>query len=234
MTKEITAIEFKEALPAHMKKNVNTHLLDKVNTLIASDTERETFRDNIIGLSHVLKEGKFKLDNYINAVRFISYTMMGKSNQESYSLTFPDKMRQWQQLNKSPKDISSAVAIYNKSKLVNLVREAAMIPVHVYNVDLFNEALSVQANLMRDQKVSPMVRQQAAACLIKELRPPETQKVELDIAVKEDSAIAALRDTTAKFVAEQKAMINGGIMNAKDVAERQLDYTIEGESEEVK
>ena len=227
----MTEEEFKAALPAQMKKNVNVALMDKVNTLLSSDDAREEFRDNIIGMSHVLKEGKFKLSSYVNAVRYIGFTMQGKKNQESYALTFPDKTKKWGQMGKSAKDISAAVSIYNKSKLVNLVREAAMIPAAIYNADVFQEAVNTQAHLMRTAH-SEKVRSDAAACLIKELRPPEVQKVELDIAVKADSAIASLRETTAKLVGQQKDMLRANAITAKEVAEQRLEI-VEAEYEEI-
>lgn len=231
MSKQMTTTEFKDALPAQMKKNVNQDLLDKINLIMANDDDREHFRNNIVGMSYVLKEGKFKLDSYVNAVRYIGFTMMGKTNQESYALTFPDKVNLWNTKGKTAKDISAAVAIYNKSKLVNLVREAALIPAHIYNADVFQEAINIQAELMRTAN-SEKVRSDAAACLIKELRQPEVQKVELDIGVKEDSAIASLRDTTAKLVEQQRAMLKSGAMNAEEVAHQKM-VVVEGEFEEI-
>ncbi|AGH57628.1 hypothetical protein PYDG_00099 [Pseudoalteromonas phage pYD6-A] len=227
----MTPTEFKDALPAQMKKNVNQDLIDKINNIIANDDERDQFRDNIVGMSYVLKEGKFKLDSYVNAVRYIGFTMMGKTNQESYALTFPDKVHLWNTKGKTAKDISAAVAIYNKSKLVNLVREAALIPAHIYNADVFQEAINVQAELMRTAN-SEKVRSDAANSLLTHLKRPETQKVELDIGVKEDSAIAALRDTTAKLVEQQKAMLKSGAMSAQEVAEQKM-VIVEGEFEDV-
>ena len=230
MAAHLTPTEFKDALPVQMKKNVNQDLIDKVNAIMDSDEEREQFRDNIIGMSYVLKEGKFKLDSYVNAVRYIGFTMMGKTNQESYALTFPDKLKQWNMKGKTAKDISAAVAIYNKSKLVNLVREAALIPAHIYNADVFQEAINVQAELMRTAN-SEKVRSDAANSLLTHLKRPETQRVELDIAVKEDSAIASLRETTAKLVEQQKAMLASSGMSAKEVAEQNI-MIIDGEYEE--
>jgi hypothetical protein len=225
----MTEDEFKLALPPQMKKNVNTALLDKINDIMADDIERDAFRDNIIGMTYILKEGKFKLESYVHAVRYVGFTMMGKNNQESYALTFMDKIAEWQRLGKSAKDISSAVAIYNKSKLVNLVREAAMIPVAIYNADVFQEAINCQATLMRTAN-SEKVRSDAANSLLTHLKPPEVKKVELDIGVKPDSAIAALRDTTARLVAEQRAMIGSGQASARGIAEQLISSEIiEGE-----
>lgn len=230
---QMTSDEFKNALPVQMKKNVNQDLINKINKIMDDDDEREQFRDNIIGMSYVLKEGKFKLDSYVNAVRYIGFTMMGKTNQESYALTFPKKLMDWNAKGKSAKDISAAVAIYNKSKLVNLVREAALIPAHIYNADTFQEAINVQAELMRTAN-SEKVRSDAANSLLTHLKRPETQKVELDIGVREDSAIASLRDTTAQLVAQQKAMLKSGGMNAQEIAEQKMVVVHDAEFEEVK
>ena len=231
MATSMTPTEFKDALPPQMKKNVNQDLIDRVNTIMASDDEREQFKENLVGMSYVLKEGRFKLDSYVNAVRYIGFTMMGKTNQESYALTFPDKVANWNMTGKTAKDISSAVAIYNKSKLVNLVREAALIPAHIYNADVFQEAINVQAQLMRSAN-SEKVRSDAANSLLTHLKRPETQKVELDIGVKEDSAIAALRDTTAQLVAEQRKALQGGVMTAQEIAEQKM-IIVEGDYEDI-
>lgn len=227
----LTQEEFKDALPVQMKRNMNQHLLNKVNAILADEDERDAFKDNIIGMTHILKDGKFKLEDYVNAVRYIGFTMMGKSNQESYSLTFPDKVKRWNKLGKTAKEISSSVSIYNKRKLVNLVREAALIPAHIYNADVFQQAINTQAELMLHAN-SEKVRSDAANSLLTHLKRPETQRVELDIAVSEDSAIAALRDTTAQLVAQQKAMLQAGGMDAQEIAEQRL-VVIEGECEHV-
>lgn len=218
----LTMDEFKDCLPIQMKRNVNTDLMSKVNDLLEHDDQREAFRSNIIGMSHVLKEGKFKLESYVNAVRYIGFTMMGNTNQASYALTFPSKVKEWDARGKTAKDISSAVAIYNKSKLVNLVREAALIPAHIYNADVYQQAINKQAEIMNNSDASFKVQSDAANSLLTHLKRPEAQKVELDIGVKEDSAIANLRNTTAKLVEQQRAMIANGGMSAKEAAEQEV------------
>ena len=54
---------------------------------------------------------------------------------------------------------------------------------------------------------SEMVRTNAANSLLNQLKPPTTQKVELDIAVTESSAVAALRQQTMELVAAQKLAV---------------------------
>lgn len=224
--------DFKNAMPVHMKKNISLDLMNRVNAVLSNDEEREAFRSNILGMTHVLKEGKFKLESYVNAVRYIGYTMMGNTNQHSYALTFPDKIKEWDDRGKSAKDISAAVAIYNKSKLVNLVREAALIPAHIYNADVYQEAINMQVKIMNDKTVSPKVRSDAANSLLTHLKRPETHKVELDIGVKEDSVIDQLRQQTAQLAEQQRQMIASGAMTAKDIAEKDI-IIIDNETGEI-
>lgn len=212
--------EFKEALPSHMKKNVDMHLIDKVNAIIESDDDREAFKEDIIGLSTILKEGKFKLENYVCAVKYIRHKMMGKTNTEAYKLTFPEKYAKWIDMGKTSKDISAATTIYNKGKLVNLVREAAMIPVYVYNADIYQEAINTQVEIMRNDKVSPKVRSDAANSIMSHIKPPEVKKVELDLGITENSALAGLKEVSARLAEQQRQSLQDGSMTAKEVAEQ--------------
>lgn len=228
---QFTKEEFQAALPAQMKKNVNQDLLDKVNTIMKDPDEAEIFRDNIIGMSWVLKEGKFKLDQYVSAVRYIQFTLMGKSNQESYALTFPDKLHRWNVQGKTAKEISSYVSIYNKGKLVNLVREAAQIPAYIYNQDVYQKAINKQMSIMNNPDASYKVQSDAANSLLTHLKPPETAKVELEVGVRDDSVVASLKEQVALLAAKQKTLITGGGMTASEVAKQKL--VIDGEATRV-
>ena len=156
---------------------------------------------------------------------------MGASNIEAYTKTFPDKYQRFIQQGVSSKDIASYVTAYNKSKLVNLIFEQTLIPSYVLNQDLYQKALNVQAELMLDTCISPKVRSDAANSLLTHLKMPETQKVELDLNVKEDGSIAALRATTLELARQQRLMVEAGAMNAQEVAHGKL--IIDVESQEV-
>ncbi|EPF5975862.1 hypothetical protein LJQ78_002457 [Acinetobacter baumannii] len=119
------------------------------------------------------------------------------------------------------KDMAAHIAGYNKSKLVNLIYEQTQIPTWVLNQDLFQKALNVQADLMLNAK-SEMVRTNAANSLLNHLKPPQTQQVQLDLTVKESSAIDELRRSTMEYVAAQKQAIKAGAITAKDAAESRV------------
>lgn len=227
----LTAEQFKQVLPDKVKKSVSQELIDQINTTLSDPEMYEAYRDNLLSYTRVMADGRFKVDSYISAVKYVSHKLMGATNIEAYSKTFPDKMQRFAAQGVSAKDIASYVTAYNKSKLVNLIFEQTLIPSYVLNQDLYQKALNVQAELMVSAN-SEKVRCDAANSLLTHLKMPETQKVELEIGVKEDSAIAALRATTMELARQQRLMLEAGAMNAQEVAHSKL--VIEGEAREVK
>jgi hypothetical protein len=214
--------QFRQALPDKMKKSVNQELVDAINTTLSDPEEFEHYRNNLLSYTRVMADGKFKITEYLNAVRYISYKLMGATNIEAYTKTFPDKYQRFVQNGVLPKDIASYVAAYNKSKLVNLIYEQTLIPSYVLNQDLYQKALNVQAELMVTSR-SDKVRSDAANSLLTHLKPPEKQKLELEIGVKEDSSIGALRAATMELVRQQRLALESGSLNAQEVAHSRLE-----------
>ena len=218
--------QFQKVLPPQVKKNVDQDLVDHINKLITDPEEREQFRDNLLSYANVMKDGKFKMESYINAVRYVGFKLRGDSNIDAYVKTFPDKYQRFINQGVNSKDIASYVTAYNKSKLVNLIYEQTLVPSYVLNQDLYQKALNVQAELMMTAS-SEKVRTEAANSLLSHLKMPETKKEESDIGMKEDKTIEALRASTMELVAQQRRMIQAGAMNAQEVAHTKL--IIEGE-----
>ena len=227
----LTVEQFRQALPDKVKKSINQELIDQINTTLSDPDMYEAYRDNLLSYTKVMSDGRFKVAEYINAVKYVSHKLMGCTNIEAYSKTFPDKIARFTAQGVAPKDIASYVTAYNKSKLVNLIMEQTLIPSYVLNQDLYQKALNVQAELMVSAK-SEKVRSDAANSLLTHLKMPETQKVELEIGVKEDSAISALRATTMELARQQRMMLEAGAMNAQEVAHSRL--VIDGEAKEIK
>ena len=223
----LTIEQFKTALPDKVKKSINQELIDQINNTLADPEMFEAYRDNLLSYTRVMADGRFKISSYIDAVRYVSHKLMGCTNIEAYTKTFPDKYQRFIQQGVSSKDIASYVTAYNKSKLVNLIFEQTLIPSYVLNQDLYQKALNVQAELMLDDSISPKVRSDAANSLLTHLKMPETQKVELEIGVKEDSSIQALRATTLELARQQRLMMEAGAMNAQEVAHSKLVVDIE-------
>lgn len=224
----LTLEQFQRALPDKVKKSVSQDLIDAVNKTLADPDMYEQYRDNLLSYTKVMADGRFKISNYIDAVKYVSHKLLGCSNIDAYMKTFPDKYDRFVQQGVLPKDIASYVTAYNKSKLVNLIFEQTLVPHYVLNQDLYQKALNVQAELMVSAN-SEKVRCDAANSLLTHLKMPETQKVELDVNVKEDSSIQALRETTLALARQQRLMLESGAMNAQQVAHSGLVIDVAGE-----
>lgn len=228
--KPLTNEEFKKALPARMKGNLNQTLMDQINDTMSKPELFEAYRENLLSYTGVLNDGRFKIESYINAVKYVSYKLMGKSNQDAYALTFPDRYQRLLAEGVAPKDIAAYVSLYNKTKLVNLIMEQSLIPSWILNQDLYQKALNTQAELMITAK-SEKVRSDAANSILTHLKRPETQKVELQVGQKEDSSIDELRQATLELVKQQRLMMEAGQMTANEVAQSKV--VIEGEATRV-
>ena len=217
----LTIEQFKQALPDKVKKSINQELIDQINTTLSDPEMFESYRENLLSYTKVMADGRFKVDSYVQAVKYVSHKLMGCTNIEAYTKTFPDKYARFVQQGVQAKDIASYVTAYNKSKLVNLIFEQTLIPSYVLNQDLYQKALNVQADLMVNSG-SDKVRCDAANSLLTHLKMPETQKVELEIGVKEDSSISQLRQATLELARAQRLAMEAGAMNAQEVAHARI------------
>jgi len=226
----LTIDQFRQCLPDKVKKSINQELIDQINGTLGDPELYEAYRDNLLSYTRVMADGRFKVSSYVDAVRYVSHKLMGCTNIEAYTKTFPDKYQRFIQQGVASKDIASYVTAYNKSKLVNLIFEQTLIPSYVLNQDLYQRALNVQAELMVSAH-SEKVRCDAANSLLTQLKMPETQKVELEIGIKEDSTIAALRATTLELSRQQRMMLEAGAMTAQQVAHSK--FVVDVEAKEV-
>lgn len=214
----LTLEEVQASLPAGQKGHITQDMVNQLNALSKDPEEARYIRDNFISFSQVLQEGRFKLGEYVRAVMYVSYKVMGKSNLDAYKLTFPDRYQQMVSDGRQPKDIASYVAAYNKGKLVNLVYERAMIPTWVLNQDMFQSALNVQYEIMNDTSVSDKVRVEAANSLLTHLKKPEVNKAELKIDIAMNDGMAALERRLAEMAQTQMKIIEGKAMSVEEVA----------------
>lgn len=221
----MTAQQFAEALPPHLAKNMNQQVADSLNAVLADRDMAEQYRDNLLGFTTVLKEGKFKLTSYVNAVKYITQQVAGKNNQDAYMATFPDKWNDWLARGVSSKDISSYVSVYNGSKLVNLIREQSMIPNYILNQDLRQKAINHLATVMMTAS-SEKVQVEAAIGLINATKMPDKLKIEAEVEVKSSSVMDQLNAASLALAERMQAAVASGMWSAQDLLDEKV---IEGE-----
>ena len=217
---------FKAVVPKGLRTNVTPQLIGEVNALLDDPILAENFADNIIGFSSVLAEGKFKMESYLNAVRYVSYKVMGDTNIRAHTKTFPEKHVAWTNKGISPKDISAYVSGFNATKLVTLITKQSLIPSYLVNASKFQDAVNVQCSIMSDIQVSPKVRSDAAHSLMTILKAPEAAELKVDITVKDDSAIADLKMAMRELAEKTVHEVANSSLTVQDVADTPLSTTV--------
>lgn len=217
-----------KSLPANLKSAATQQFVDQINNIVTDPIIAEQVRDNFISYTKVLQEGKFKTEDYLHAVTYVSYKLMGYSNQDAYFRTFPQRHQALVAKGTSAKDIAAYVSAYNKGKLVNLILEQTLVPSWVLNQDAYQKAINTQVELMQGAQ-SEMVRTQAANSLLTHLTKPKEVGPLINFDMRENSGMNELRDLLGKVAAKQQDAIRNGI-STKDIANQTI---IEGEVKEV-
>lgn len=224
-TEVMTPEQFKLALPAQFRGNVTQEVMDGVNALLADPNLAEAYRERMVGHTSVLREGKFKLESYLGAVKFVTQKMMNKSDIDAYIATFPVKYQDFVVRGVSQKDISSYVSAFKKSKLVTLIMEQALIPAWVGNQDMYQQALNAQFDLGMNAG-SEKVRVEALNSVLTQLKQPEKTKITLDISEEVGDVMGAVRKQMQELAAESQRYIQSGLGTAKDVAAQRLPFEV--------
>lgn len=224
----LTREEVQKALPANLKSAATQQLTDLINNVASDPLVAEQVRHNFISYTSVLKEGKFKTEDYLNAVHYVSYKLMGCSNQDAYAKTFPQRHQALVAKGTSAKDYAAYVHSYSKNKLVSLVMEQSAIPTWVLNQDIFQAAINTQADLMKNA-MSEKVRCEAANSLLTHLKRPEVKEMAVRIGVEESSGMNELKATLTQLAQRQIELIENGA-SPKQIAAQPL---VNGEYVEV-
>jgi hypothetical protein len=221
ITKELVA----RALPGNLKSAATDQLADMINQISADPLIAEQIRDNFLSYTAVLKEGKYKVEDYLNAVAYCSYKLMGDSNQDAYFKTFPQRYANLVAAGRTPKEISAYVAAYAKGQLVNKIMEQSLVPSWVLNQHMYQAALNTQFKLMTNEDVSPKVRSDAADSLLTHLTKPKEAGPLINIDMGETSGMNELKDALARMAQQQQTLINAGVSTKEIAAQDIVDVT---------
>lgn len=225
----ITLEEVRASVPTKLQSVVSQSLVDKLNYLNSEVPEAaENIRDNFITYVDVLQEGKYKLEDYLNAIKYVSFKLMNKTNRDAYRLTFPDRFKRMKESGNAEKDIDSVISAYNRNKLVNKIYEKTIIPSWILNQDAYQEAINTQVRLMRTAS-SERVQAMAADSILNHLKRPENiTQAQLNINVGTGSFIDELQKNLINLAQSQKELIKSGV-STKEIAEQRIIVDVEPE-----
>ena len=206
----LTIEQVAQALPANLKSAVTQSLVDRVNAAVSDPIAAETIKENFISYTRVLQDGKFKTESYLDAVTYVSFKLMGYSNQDAYIKTFPQRHANLIANGATAKDIAAYVSVYNKGKLVNLILEQTLVPSWVLNQDAYQKAINVQVELMTTAN-SELVRTQAANSILTHLAKPKEAGPLINIDMRQNSGLDELKGMLTQLAEAQTAAIEKGV-----------------------
>ena len=210
-----------KCLPKNKRASVTDEFMERLNaSLMGSETEREAIRENFLGYTSVCADSSYTLDQYLSAVKYCSFKLMGDNNLTAYAKTFPDRYARTLSDPDKASYINAYVGAYNKGKLVNAIMAQSMVPVYVLNQDIHQKAINRLAHLMENAN-SEKVQVDAAAALLVQLKAPETKKVDISMEVKRTDGIEELNASLIKLAEQQQKMIMEG-KSTKEIASQRI------------
>ncbi len=227
--------ELKAGVPKHSRRLITQNVVDVFNGLEGEHGEdfAEHYKQNFISMSSIMKGGLYSTKDYMAAVQFSSFRLLRNTDIDSYMMTFPERyarlMDKWadhgdEAAIRSEK-ISPYVTAYKQNDLVVKVTEQALVPSRILNAPMFQQALNIQMGIAMTAR-SDQVRSQAAESVMKYTMSPEVQKIELEVGIKGQDEVMALRTEMHRLASQQQLTIESGTNTALDIAEQKLMHDV--------
>ncbi len=201
------------------KTVITDKLVETINMIILDEPEvGHLVKENFLTYGKVLQSGKYSMDAYLNAIKFVSYKLMNMTNAEAYMHTYPSRYERLEKRyigveglsqEEFEKKVSSYVYAVAKSQLVVSILSQVQIPTKLLNMGLLQEAINTEATLMRSAR-SEIVREKAANTLIQYLGQEEENQIQIDVGYKKDDIIEQYELAMKNMVEEQLVQINAG------------------------
>ena len=220
-SKTVTKADLQNAIPDR-KNAITDELVDLINQIQTEpEFQGETMVQTMITYQNALKGARVSMRAYVNAIRFCAYLVsMDDNYTEAYKRTFYDTDFVKVRANVSTSDpryaeLTSAASRYRRSKLVVDILTLSQVPLDMLFAGYRYKAMAVLAETMVTAK-QDRDRIQAARSVL-EMTKSDTIKVDLDVGVKESSAVASLKTQLAEMAAQQVALLNSGTTSLKEL-----------------
>lgn len=216
----------RKLVPKNQRTLITQEFLDKLEASVNDSLVAEQFKENFVTYLNVLSKGKYKMEDYINAVKYVSFKLLGYSNIKAYIATFPERYERLK--TEGQTQIEAFVSMYNKNKLVMQIYEQTIVPSYVLNAPMHQQALNTLAAMIADDDVRGMTKVKACEAILQYTKQPDVVKGELTIGIEQSDTINDLREITENLADTYRMMLEKKGMRLKDVAEANIiDVTLE-------
>lgn len=201
----------KALLPKGTRAMVTEELVDKLERFNEDPLLVDSFKENFLTYINVMKSGKYKIDDYLYAVKFVSHKLLGDSDINAYAKAFPERYERLIAEGLDRSQMGAYVTAYRKNKLVIQIMEQTLVPSHVLNAPMYQEALNVQYDLMMNAR-SEMVRMKAAESVLEHTKQPEVSKLDIKIGLDAEGKDRQdkLYNQMAEIAKNQQIMLQNG------------------------
>lgn len=203
-TTSITIEEVQKSLPSR-KGAITQDIVDIFNSSATeAEFQGETLLNSAITYEAVLQRNKASIHEYLRALKFCAYLVSMEDNfTEAYKKTFND--REFVKLRVDAttdsvkyRELTSAASRYRKSKLVVDILTTSQVPLDMMFTGARYKAIGILADVMVTAKYD-RDKINAAKELLAATKGSDNMKIELDIGVKESSAVQQLNEQLARL-----------------------------------
>jgi hypothetical protein len=221
MTLQLSVV--KKLIPKHQRSLLTQEYLDTIEASVKDSLVADAFKENFLTYAKVLASGRYKLEDYINAVKYISYKLLKFTNVEAYAATFPERFERLTK-EKQPQ-IDAYVSMYNSNKLVGQIYEQTLVPTYVLNAPLHQEVITELARMVQDHEVRGMVKVKACEVILQYTKPPEKIEGKLTIGIEQQETIADLNKVVGDLADTYRALLENGTKSVKEIIEADIVTT---------
>jgi len=218
----VTLNQLKQMFP-EKKRTLNQAAVDIINEAINDPSfDGHTLLDSMTTYKSVMEKNSGGFVKYVEAVKFCAYLEGLKDNvTQAYIKTFSYRAFVQERMNADTssseyKELTFAASRYRKSPMVMDILTMADIPLYLMFQSQRYEAVGVLAKMM---KTAPLAKDRVAAAdkLLTHVKPPDNLKIEMDIGVKENTALNDLQDQLATMANEQLDKLEKGETSLKQL-----------------
>ena len=233
ITKEEIAKRFPDK-----RQTITDEIVEIIN---AAQTEPEFQGESLLQSAttyqNIMSQNRVGIKDYLNALRFCAYLISMDDNlTEAYKRVFADRDFVKDRLSASPgsnayNELSSAASRYRRSKVVVDILTVSQVPLHLMFTGYAYEAVGVLYNVMNTAKYD-RDKINAAKELLAATKGPENVKIELDVGIKESSAIMQLNAQLAQFASASLSHLQAGTtdlgkLGAMKASDEHIDVEVE-------
>lgn len=220
--KLLTVEDVQNALPSR-KNAITQELVDVLNEVKdEAEFQGEPLLNTAVVYEKLMINNKASVREFVDAIRFCAYLVtMDDNYTEAYKKTFYYRDFVKERISADTKSIkyaelTSAASRYRRNnKLVADLLVYSQAPLEIMFLGWRYKAVGVLADTMMNAKLD-RDKINAAKELLVATKGPETKKIELDIGVKENSAIASLNEQLSVMAGKQVMLLESGARELSD------------------